>query len=48
MAYADKTLCLAGAKIKIENFPGKLHHKFAVLVLDVNGSNPAVVIGSYN
>lgn len=43
---ADEDLCRAGARVKIENFPGKLHHKFAVL--DVNGTNPAVVFGSYN
>lgn len=46
VSSADEALCLAGAKVKIENFPGKLHHKFAVL--DVNGANPAVVLGSYN
>jgi phosphatidylserine/phosphatidylglycerophosphate/cardiolipin synthase-like enzyme len=42
----DDTLCVAGAAIKIEDFPGKAHHKFAVI--DVNGSDPTVILGSYN
>jgi hypothetical protein len=39
-------LCVAGARIKVETFAGKLHHKFAVV--DVEGSDPVVVLGSYN
>ena len=35
---ADEALCDAGARIKIENFAGKVHHKFAVI--DVEGSDP--------
>jgi len=46
-AYSqDDALCVAGAAIKIENFPGKVHHKFAVV--DVDGSDPTVILGSYN
>lgn len=45
-ASADEALCQAGAQIKIENFAGKVHHKFAVI--DVEGSDPRVVLGSYN
>jgi hypothetical protein len=45
-ASADEALCQAGAQIKIENFAGKVHHKFAVI--DVEGSDPTVVLGSYN
>ena len=43
---ADGALCAAGARIKIEDFNGKVHHKFAVI--DVNGSDPTVILGSYN
>lgn len=43
---ADEALCMAGAKIGVEDFAGKLHHKFAVI--DVNGPNPVVILGSYN
>lgn len=43
---ADELLCAAGARIKIEDFAGKVHHKFAVI--DVNGSDPVVILGSYN
>ena len=43
---ADERLCAAGAQIKTENFSGKVHHKFAVL--DVEGTDPVVVLGSYN
>lgn len=43
---ADEALCAAGARIKIENFAGKVHHKFAVV--DVAGSAPVVILGSYN
>lgn len=42
----DELLCSAGVPLKVENFGGKVHHKFAVL--DVNGSDPVVVMGSYN
>ena len=43
---ADETLCNAGARIKVEDFAGKVHHKFAVI--DVAGSDPVVILGSYN
>ena len=43
---ADEPLCAAGAQIKIEDFAGKVHHKFAVI--DVHGSDPTVILGSYN
>ncbi len=43
---ADALLCQAGGHIKIESFAGKVHHKFAVL--DVFGSDPTVILGSYN
>ena len=33
------------AQIKIENFKGNVHHKFAVI--DVEGSDPVVILGSY-
>ena len=36
----------AGAQIKLEDFSGKTHHKFAVI--DVDGSDPTVILGSYN
>ncbi len=42
----DEDLIYAGAKISVENWPGKLHHKFAVI--DVEGSDPTVILGSYN
>ena len=42
----DEMLCLAGARIGIENLPGKVHHKFAVI--DVEGDDPMVIVGSYN
>ncbi|NLE76908.1 MAG: hypothetical protein GX605_09170 [Chloroflexi bacterium] len=42
----DDPLCTAGAAIKIENFPGKMHHKFAVV--DPHGPNAAVITGSAN
>jgi len=42
----DEALCEAGIPIKVENFPGRLHHKF--MVIDVDGTNPVVVTGSYN
>jgi phosphatidylserine/phosphatidylglycerophosphate/cardiolipin synthase-like enzyme len=43
---ADEELAGAGAQIRIEDFPGKVHHKFAVI--DVQGSDPTVILGSYN
>jgi len=42
----DEQFCAAGAHIGIEDLPGLLHHKFAVL--DVFGDDPRVVLGSYN
>jgi len=45
-ASVDGRLCAAGAHIKTETFAGKLHHKFAVV--DVEGSDPTVILGSYN
>ena len=39
-------LCAAGARIGIENLPGKVHHKFAVI--DVERDDPTVIVGSYN
>ncbi len=42
----DEAMCAAGAQIGIENFTGKLHDKFAVI--DVNGPDPTVILGSYN
>jgi phosphatidylserine/phosphatidylglycerophosphate/cardiolipin synthase-like enzyme len=43
---ADEALSGAGAQIRVENFAGKVHHKFAVI--DVEGSDPVVILGSYN
>ncbi len=43
---ADEALCDAGARIKVEDFAGKVHHKFAVI--DAEGSDPTVILGSYN
>ena len=43
---ADEDLRDAGAEIRIEDFAGKVHHKFAVI--DVHGDDPCVVLGSYN
>ena len=42
----DDRLCDAGARIGIEDLAGKVHHKFAVI--DVNGSDPTVIMGSFN
>jgi len=42
----DEALCAAGIPIKIEDFGGKLHHKF--MVIDAAGSDPTVVTGSTN
>jgi phosphatidylserine/phosphatidylglycerophosphate/cardiolipin synthase-like enzyme len=41
----DEILCAAGARIGIENLPGK-ENKFAVI--DVEGDDPRVLVGSYN
>jgi hypothetical protein len=38
-------LCATRAQIKTENFAAKVH-KFAVI--DVEGSDPVVILGSYN
>ena len=43
---ADEDLRDAGAEIRIADFAGKVHHKFAVI--DVHGDDPCVVLGSYN
>lgn len=43
---ADEELVEAGAQIRIENFTGKVHHKFAII--DVGSSDPTVILGSYN
>ncbi|MCC6604423.1 MAG: lamin tail domain-containing protein [Anaerolineae bacterium] len=40
------SLCAAGAQIGVEDFAGKLHHKFAII--DAYGSDPTVILGSYN
>ena len=41
-----EALCRAGMPIKVEDFRGRLHHKF--MVIDVDGTDPVVVTGSYN
>jgi len=41
----DEMLCAAGARIGIEDLPGK-RNKFAVI--DVEGDDPVVIVGSYN
>jgi phosphatidylserine/phosphatidylglycerophosphate/cardiolipin synthase-like enzyme len=46
VSFQDELLCAAGAQIGIENLPGKVHHKFAVI--DVEGDDPVVIVGSYN
>ena len=43
---AYPVLCQAGARIRVEDFAGKVHHKFAVI--DVEGDDPIVILGSYN
>jgi len=43
---ADEALRNAGAYSRIGDFAGKMHHKFAVI--DVEGSDPVVILGSYN
>lgn len=46
-AYSeDERLCAAGVPLKVEVFGGKVHDKFAVV--DVEGDNPVVILGSYN
>lgn len=46
-AYSeDEKLCAAGVPLKVEIFGGKVHDKFAVI--DVNGTDPVVITGSYN
>jgi len=40
----DEMLCAAGTRIGSENLPGK--DKFAVI--DVEGDDPVVIVGSYN
>lgn len=46
-AYSqDELLCSAGIPVKVEDFGGKLHHKF--LVIDPEGEDPTVVTGSMN
>jgi hypothetical protein len=42
----DERLCAAGVPLKVENFGGKVHHKFAVV--DACGTNPVLIVGSYN
>ena len=46
-AYSqDEMLCAIETRTGIENLPGKVHHKFAVI--DVEGDDPVVIVGSYN
>jgi phosphatidylserine/phosphatidylglycerophosphate/cardiolipin synthase-like enzyme len=42
----DERMCAAGIPVWIENFGGKVHHKFAVL--DPEGEHPVTITGSYN
>ena len=42
----DERLCSAGVPLKVENFGGKVHHKFGVL--DAGGADPVLIVGSYN
>jgi phosphatidylserine/phosphatidylglycerophosphate/cardiolipin synthase-like enzyme len=42
----DEALCAGGASIKVEDFGGKMHHKF--MVIDPGGDDPTVVTGSMN
>jgi hypothetical protein len=45
-AYSqDEMMCAAGARIGIEDLPGK-RNKFAVI--DVEGEDPVVIVGSTN
>jgi phosphatidylserine/phosphatidylglycerophosphate/cardiolipin synthase-like enzyme len=36
----------AGADVRVDDSPGKSHHKFAVI--DVEGNDPTIILGSYN
>jgi phosphatidylserine/phosphatidylglycerophosphate/cardiolipin synthase-like enzyme len=40
------TLCAAGVALKIENTPGRMHHK--LMIIDAQSSRPRVVSGSLN
>jgi phosphatidylserine/phosphatidylglycerophosphate/cardiolipin synthase-like enzyme len=40
------TLCAAGVALKIENTPGRMHHK--LMIVDAQSSKPRVVSGSLN
>jgi len=42
----DERLCAAGIPVKVEDFGGKLHHKF--MVIDPEGEDPTVITGSAN
>ncbi|MGQ9585878.1 MAG: phospholipase D-like domain-containing protein [Anaerolineae bacterium] len=42
----DERLCQGGIPVKVEDFGGKLHHKF--MVVDVDGDDPTVITGSMN
>ena len=42
----DEALCAAGIALKIEDTPGKMHHK--LMVVDAGGADPRVVTGSLN
>jgi hypothetical protein len=42
----DEDLIAAGVQIRIDDFAGLLHHKFAII--DVAGSDPTVILGSCN
>jgi len=42
----DDVLCAAGVPVRVEDWGGKLHHK--VGVIDAHGSDPTVVMGSFN
>ncbi len=46
-AYSDdEALCAAGAYIKIDDFPGLLHHKF--MIIDAASADATVITGSMN
>lgn len=46
-AYSDdEALCAAGAFIKIDDFPGLLHHKF--MIIDAAADDAVVITGSMN
>ena len=42
----DEALCAAGISLKIEDTPGKMHHK--LMIVDAAGASPRVVTGSLN